>query len=73
MIIGYSIFKGNHMYLSAKIDGSLVIRPYTPVTSDDEVGYFELVIKVSNICGICLCPLDILVTVILIFILYCWK
>lgn len=37
---------GNHMYLSAKIDGSLVIRPYTPVTSDDEVGYFELVIKV---------------------------
>lgn len=54
MIIGYSTFKGNHMYLSAKIDGSLVIRPYTPVTSDDEVGYFELVIKVSNICGICL-------------------
>ena len=39
---------GNHMYLSAKIDGSLVIRPYTPVTSDDEVGYFELVIKVNH-------------------------
>lgn len=37
---------GNHMYLSAKVDGNLVIRPYTPVTSDDEVGYFELVIKV---------------------------
>ena len=36
------------MYLSAKVDGSLVIRPYTPVTSDDEVGYFELVIKVNN-------------------------
>jgi len=35
------------MYLSAKVDGSLVIRPYTPVTSDDEVGYFELVIKVN--------------------------
>lgn len=34
------------MYLSAKINDSLVIRPYTPVTSDDEVGYFELVIKV---------------------------
>ena len=40
------------MYLSAKVDGSLVIRPYTPVTSDDEVGYFELVIKVSKIYGI---------------------
>ena len=37
---------GKHMYLSAKIDGNLVIRPYTPVTSDDEIGYFDLVIKV---------------------------
>lgn len=37
---------GKHMYLSAKVNGSLVIRPYTPVTSDDEVGYFDLVIKV---------------------------
>lgn len=37
---------GNHMYLSAKVDDKLVIRPYTPVTSDDELGYFELVIKV---------------------------
>lgn len=37
---------GKHMYLSANINGSLVIRPYTPVTSDDEVGYFDLVIKV---------------------------
>ena len=34
------------MYLSAKINDSLVIRPYTPVTSDDEIGYFDLVIKV---------------------------
>ena len=34
------------MYLTARIGGNLVIRPYTPVTSDDEVGYFELVIKV---------------------------
>ena len=40
------------MYLSAKVNGSLVIRPYTPVTSDDEVGYFELVIKASNMYGI---------------------
>jgi len=37
---------GKHMYLSAHIDGKLVIRPYTPVTSDDELGYFDLVIKV---------------------------
>ena len=40
---------GNHMYLTARIDGELVKRPYTPVTSDDELGYFELVIKVRSI------------------------
>jgi hypothetical protein len=37
---------GNHMYLSARIKGELVIRPYTPVTSNDEIGYFDLIIKV---------------------------
>ena len=37
---------GKHMYLSARIDDKLVVRPYTPVTSDDEIGYFDLVIKV---------------------------
>ena len=40
---------GNHMYLSARIGGELVRRPYTPVTSDDELGFFELVIKVNYI------------------------
>ena len=35
------------MYLSARMNGELVSRPYTPVTSDDELGFFELVIKVS--------------------------
>lgn len=40
---------GNHMYLSARIGGELVKRPYTPVTSDDELGYFELVIKVGSV------------------------
>lgn len=39
---------GNHMYLSARIGGELVRRPYTPVTSDDELGHFELVIKVLS-------------------------
>lgn len=37
---------GNHMYLNAVVDGERVTRPYTPVTSDDELGYFQLVIKV---------------------------
>ncbi|EPB66326.1 oxidoreductase, FAD-binding protein [Ancylostoma ceylanicum] len=30
---------GQHVYLSAKIDGKLVVRPYTPVSSDDDLGY----------------------------------
>jgi len=37
---------GQHIYLSAKIGDQMVIRPYTPVTSDDDQGYFDLVIKV---------------------------
>lgn len=37
---------GQHIYLSARIDGQLVIRPYTPVSSDDDKGYVDLVIKV---------------------------
>ncbi|KAF7658055.1 hypothetical protein LDENG_00018160 [Lucifuga dentata] len=37
---------GQHIYLSAKIDGKLVVRPYTPVSSDDDKGYVVLVVKV---------------------------
>lgn len=37
---------GQHIYLSAKVNGSLVVRPYTPITSDEDLGYMELVIKV---------------------------
>lgn len=38
---------GQHIYLSAKIDGKLVVRPYTPVSSDDDKGVVDLVIKVK--------------------------
>ncbi|XP_063073516.1 NADH-cytochrome b5 reductase 3 [Engraulis encrasicolus] len=37
---------GQHIYLSAKIDGNLVVRPYTPVSSDDDKGFVDLVIKI---------------------------
>jgi cytochrome-b5 reductase len=37
---------GQHIYLSAKINGELVVRPYTPTSSDDDKGYFDLVLKV---------------------------
>jgi len=39
---------GQHIYLSAKINGSLVVRPYTPVTSDEDNGHMDLVIKVYH-------------------------
>lgn len=37
---------GQHIQLSAMINEELVIRAYTPVTSDDDEGYVDLVIKV---------------------------
>ena len=29
---------GQHIYLTAHIDGKTVIRPYTPISSDDDLG-----------------------------------
>ncbi|KAK7864189.1 hypothetical protein R5R35_004100 [Gryllus longicercus] len=37
---------GQHIHLSAKIDDQIVIRSYTPVSSDEDKGYMDLVIKV---------------------------
>jgi cytochrome-b5 reductase len=37
---------GQHIYLTAHVNGELVKRPYTPTTSDDNQGYFDLVIKI---------------------------
>lgn len=41
------LLPGQHIYLSAKIDGKLVVRPYTPVSSDDDKGFVDLVVKVK--------------------------
>jgi cytochrome-b5 reductase len=43
-ILGLPI--GQHVYLTCKVDGNLVIRPYTPVSSDDDEGFVDLVVKV---------------------------
>uniref|UniRef100_G3Q988 NADH-cytochrome b5 reductase n=1 Tax=Gasterosteus aculeatus aculeatus TaxID=481459 RepID=G3Q988_GASAC len=43
-ILGLPI--GQHIYLSARIDGKLVVRPYTPVSSDDDKGFVDLVVKI---------------------------
>lgn len=37
---------GQHIFVTAKIDGKLVIRPYTPTSSDDDQGFVELTFKV---------------------------
>mmetsp|Transcript_29837 Transcript_29837/g.43981 ORF Transcript_29837/g.43981 Transcript_29837/m.43981 type:complete len:932 (+) Transcript_29837:87-2882(+) len=37
---------GQHMFVSAKIDGALCMRAYTPLTGDEVQGYFDLLIKV---------------------------
>lgn len=37
---------GQHIYLSAQGNNELIIRPYSPVSSDETLGYFDLVIKV---------------------------
>lgn len=39
---------GQHIYLSAKINRDTVVRPYTPTTSDDDKGFFDLVVKVRH-------------------------
>jgi len=37
---------GQHIYLSCRINGQLVVRPYTPTSSDEDQGFVDLVIKV---------------------------
>ncbi|XP_015607691.1 NADH-cytochrome b5 reductase 3 isoform X2 [Cephus cinctus] len=37
---------GQHVHLTAKVGDEVVIRAYTPVSSDDDYGYVDLVIKI---------------------------
>ena len=39
---------GNYIHLLARIDGALVVRAYTPVSSDDDQGFVDLIIKVNG-------------------------
>lgn len=36
---------GQHIFIRAEINGKQIQRSYTPVTSDDDLGYFDLMIK----------------------------
>jgi hypothetical protein len=53
---------GKHMHLSAVVNGKKVVRPYTPVSSDDDVGYFDLVIKTY----FAVCPFSSAVCVLIV-------
>jgi len=37
---------GQHIYLTARIDGQLIVRPYTPTSSDEDHVFMDLVVKV---------------------------
>lgn len=39
---------GQHVHLTANINGEVVIRAYTPVSSNDHYGHVDLVVKVRN-------------------------
>lgn len=39
---------GNYVQLLAKIGNELVVRAYTPVSSDDDRGFVDLIIKVNS-------------------------
>lgn len=43
-ILGLPI--GQHVYLTANIDGKIIVRPYTPVSSDEDLGFVDLMVKV---------------------------
>src|SRR5580693_5649253 len=43
-ILGLPI--GQHIQISAEISGKEIMRSYTPTSSDDDLGHFDLMIKV---------------------------
>ena len=38
---------GQHISISAEINGKDIMRSYTPTSSDDDLGHFDLLIKVA--------------------------
>jgi ferredoxin-NADP reductase len=39
---------GQHISVQAVINGKEIMRSYTPTSSDDDLGYFDLMIKVTT-------------------------
>ena len=45
-ILGLPI--GQHISIAAEINGKEIVRSYTPTSSDDDLGHFDLLIKVAS-------------------------
>ena len=39
---------GQHVSVSAEINGKDIMRSYTPTSSDDDLGHFDLLVKVRQ-------------------------
>ena len=39
---------GQHVSVSAEINGKDIMRSYTPTSSDDDLGHFDLLVKVRS-------------------------
>jgi hypothetical protein len=50
---------GQHISVSAEINGKDVMRSYTPTSSDDDLGHFDLLIKVAFISSSVVRPLTV--------------
>jgi ferredoxin-NADP reductase len=37
---------GKHIFLYANVGGESIMRAYTPTSSDDDIGHFDLVVKI---------------------------
>lgn len=48
---------GQHISVSAEINGKEIMRSYTPTSSDDDLGHFDLLIKVALISSSAVCAL----------------
>jgi len=52
---------GQHISVSAEINGKNIIRNYTPISLEDDRGYFEVIIKVLFLSSILLLRLDLII------------
>ena len=58
-VLSAGCLAGQHIFLSARVNGELVIKAYTPVSSDDDKGFMDLVVKVGVIMFIVMANMSV--------------